>query len=513
VNAVTVSDALLARIPNAPEQISGPVVAVAPGSKTAHLIWGGVRKSTDNQTMAKQLLSLVSQSKAITLPQIAINSFATTGQAYAPGSVVRASNGSTIYLVDDLDRKIKLASTDQAKSVSKLPVQVISKAELDKLKNRNPLTSIKVSCDGVQFLLDRGTLYPINPAAMANYPTEAYPLAESTCASYTVGSLAGQFIRDPNNVIFYVEAGKKSRVKNWAQFATLRGTGPGYIEVSSYFASKIPTAGTAPASVTLAAFDNTAVFNFDDFVFAAEIPVITPSPVPTPSPTPTATPTPTSTPKPTATPKPSATPSPTPEFQTYTVVSGDNLTKISQKFNVSVSRIQLYNNLTSTTLKVGQKLKIPNASVVITKSPSATPTTTPTATPTPSPTPTPTPTPSATQVIHTVVSGDTLLRIASKYGVTVRAIQTANSMTTTNISIGQKLKIPVGTVTSSPTATATPAPSSTAAVTQTYTVKAGDNLYSIASKFRVTATALAKENNIQNLDRIQVGQVLRIPSS
>jgi LysM repeat protein len=86
-------------------------------------------------------------------------------------------------------------------------------------------------------------------------------------------------------------------------------------------------------------------------------------------------------------------------------------------------------------------------------------------------------------------------------------------MTTTNISIGQKLKIPVGTVTSSPTATSTPAPTSTALLSQTYTVKSGDTLYSIASKFRVTATALAKENNIQNLDRIQVGQVLRIPSN
>lgn len=521
VNAVTVSDALLARIPNAPEVISGPVVVQAAGTKTAHLIWGGVRKSTDDPNIAKQLMSLISQSKAVTLPQIAINSFASTGAAFAPGSIVKSANSSTLYLVDDLDRKIKLGSSEQAKSVSKSRTYTIAKSELDKLKNRSPLTSIKVSCDSTQYLLDRGTLYPINASALANYPGDPYPLAESTCASFSIGSIAGQFIRDPSNVIYFVEAGKKSRVRNWAQFATLRGTGPSYIEVSAYFAARIPSAGTAPASVTLAAFDQPAPANFGDFVFSAEIPVITPTPVPTITPSPSATPTPTATPKPTATatPKPTATatPKPTPsptataEYQTYTVVSGDSLTRISQKFGVSVTRIQQYNNLTSTTITIGQKLKIPNASVVITKSPTATASATPT--PSPTPTPTPKPSPSATQVIHTVVSGDTLLRIASKYGVTVKAIQAANSLTTTNINAGQKLKIPVGTATSSATATPTPTPTATAAIAQTYTVKSGDNLYSIASKFRVTATALAKENNITNLDRIQVGQILRIPSS
>jgi LysM repeat protein len=45
--------------------------------------------------------------------------------------------------------------------------------------------------------------------------------------------------------------------------------------------------------------------------------------------------------------------------ETYTVKSGDNLDKIHKKFGVSVKTIQAANNLTTTKIKVGQKLKIP----------------------------------------------------------------------------------------------------------------------------------------------------------
>lgn len=44
-----------------------------------------------------------------------------------------------------------------------------------------------------------------------------------------------------------------------------------------------------------------------------------------------------------------------------------------------------------------------------------------------------------------------------------------------------------------------------------YTVKAGDTLYSIAARYKVTVAALAKANNITNYNLIRVGQVLIIP--
>jgi hypothetical protein len=66
-----------------------------------------------------------------------------------------------------------------------------------------------------------------------------------------------------------------------------------------------------------------------------------------------------------ATEKPAVTPVPTPAatsstaYTTYRVKSGDTLYVIAQKFNTTVKAIQQLNGLTSTTLHIGQTLKIP----------------------------------------------------------------------------------------------------------------------------------------------------------
>jgi LysM repeat protein len=87
------------------------------------------------------------------------------------------------------------------------------------------------------------------------------------------------------------------------------------------------------------------------------------SPTAPPEPTGTPAPTPTKTPKPTKSPPPSATPRPSPSSAvvatTYKVKSGDTLYGISIRFHTSVKAIQELNNLTGTTLHIGQVLKIP----------------------------------------------------------------------------------------------------------------------------------------------------------
>jgi len=50
----------------------------------------------------------------------------------------------------------------------------------------------------------------------------------------------------------------------------------------------------------------------------------------------------------------------------------------------------------------------------------------------------------------------------------------------------------------------------TAAATK-HTVERGETLFSIASKYGVTAQQLAEANGITNLNRVLVGQVLSIP--
>ncbi|PWH14203.1 MAG: hypothetical protein DDG58_12975 [Ardenticatenia bacterium] len=80
-------------------------------------------------------------------------------------------------------------------------------------------------------------------------------------------------------------------------------------------------------------------------------------------------------------------------------------------------------------------------SVITSPTATRTPTLTEASTEAQTPVPTPTPTP----VIHVVQSGDTLLAIAARYGVSVRDLQAANGIEDpTRLQIGQQLIIPVG---------------------------------------------------------------------
>ena len=47
------------------------------------------------------------------------------------------------------------------------------------------------------------------------------------------------------------------------------------------------------------------------------------------------------------------------DSQVYTVKSGDTLGHLAKTFGTTVKTIQAENNLTTTSIKVGQKLKIP----------------------------------------------------------------------------------------------------------------------------------------------------------
>ena len=91
------------------------------------------------------------------------------------------------------------------------------------------------------------------------------------------------------------------------------------------------------------------------------------------------------------------------------------------------------------------KSATPTPSPTPTKSATPTPTPTPTksATPSPTPTATPVPTPTTKPSSYVVVAGDTLTKIAARFGITQTALMTANKITNANsIQVGQKLVIP-----------------------------------------------------------------------
>ena len=113
--------------------------------------------------------------------------------------------------------------------------------------------------------------------------------------------------------------------------------------------------------------------------------------------------------------------------------------------------------------------------------------------------------------------GDTLFRIASTHRVSVGEIQQLNRMTEDEVRVGQTLLIPSPHRLSSPTTQvsyrpSTPGSSSTNASTSTYyTVKKNDSLKAIAIKHKMATATLASANGIKDVNKIFVGQRLKIP--
>ena len=101
---------------------------------------------------------------------------------------------------------------------------------------------------------------------------------------------------------------------------------------------------------------------------------------------------------------------------------------------------------------------------------------------------------------YTVKSGDSLWKIANQYGLTVAELKSLNNLTSDNLSIGQVLKVSSGSSGNS---------SNTAS--NTYTVKAGDSLWNIANKYGITVDELKNLNSLTS-NNLSIGQVLKVPS-
>jgi LysM repeat protein len=99
------------------------------------------------------------------------------------------------------------------------------------------------------------------------------------------------------------------------------------------------------------------------------------------------------------------------------------------------------------------------------------------------------------QHVHTVQKNETLSAIAQQYGISASSIQAINGIRDPNLLfVGKKLKIPNGSTSEIP-----------------YTVKKGDSLGSIASRFGAKLSEICSRNGISSPNLIKVGQKIIIP--
>ena len=95
---------------------------------------------------------------------------------------------------------------------------------------------------------------------------------------------------------------------------------------------------------------------------------------------------------------------------------------------------------------------------------------------------------------YVVQSGDSLWKIANKYGITVDELKSLNGLTSNNLSVGQILEVPGGSSSG------------------TYTVKFGDSLWKIANQYGLTVAELKNLNGLTS-DNLSIGQILKISNS
>lgn len=188
------------------------------------------------------------------------------------------------------------------------------------------------------------------------------------------------------------------------------------------------------------------------------------------------------------------------ENETYKVVSGDTLYKISQEYGTTVANLKSYNNLTSDLILVGQELVV-NKKVktednkkqdVEYKAPVSS-----------SAQPTPQGGESITNTTYKIKYGDTLSKIATSHKTSVNAIKSLNNLRSDLIITGQTLVIPGQQGTQSKPSTPTQT------VDKTHKVVSGDTLYRLAINNGTTVSRLKSFNNLKS-DLIIVGQTLTI---
>ncbi|WP_155761402.1 LysM peptidoglycan-binding domain-containing protein, partial [Moraxella catarrhalis] len=173
---------------------------------------------------------------------------------------------------------------------------------------------------------------------------------------------------------------------------------------------------------------------------------------------------------------------------THRVQSGESLTAIARRYNISLHALAKENGLSVTDgVLIGQTLKLPSDAKAESSTPSRLGNTKNNSTRTPANT--------NIGIIenYTVRSGDSLTMLSNRFGVAIGDLATANGLASNaNLRIGQTLKVPK--------------------LTTTYTVKAGDGLIALARRYGISTQELAKMNNLEPTADLRIGQVLTVPN-
>ena len=359
--APALADAIFDVIPNTnQEPLTAPVLAKAVDDPMVYLIRAAQRRLTIS---AADRLKFGLTSTAIeTVPASAFDQITLADAVIAPGAFVKANNAATTYLIDGFNRALVVSTASQAKTLGLTKPRALKPEYLKAYNKKANADGVKFSCEAEVLIPVGGKFFSVHPVDASAYPGAITALDPLTCAQLPRATTQlGRFIRTADKQIWLVAGGKKRAIATTAQYLALKGERYPLIAVDEAFSARLPIGAKAPAVL-----GGTVIGPETPSPTAS--PTATPTATPTPSATPTKSPTPSATPTKSPTPTPTVTKSPTPtptptattKPSTYTVVSGDTLTKIATRFGVTQAALMAANKITNpNSIQLGQKLVIP----------------------------------------------------------------------------------------------------------------------------------------------------------
>lgn len=197
------------------------------------------------------------------------------------------------------------------------------------------------------------------------------------------------------------------------------------------------------------------------------------------------------------------------EYIEYQIKEGDCLWTIARQFQLSIQEVTAVNNNIDEQdiLSPGSKINIPQKKMIGSTEDNV-----------------------DTTIIHTVKKGESLWDIAQQYRLSLDCIYSANNLKKPDsLSIGQKINIPIeSSENNKQEAKSTLSYEEEKAdiltmnnslnqefrdlVKETeYTVKPGETLWTIAHNYQVSLNELSEINDLEDADRLSVGQIIKIP--
>jgi LysM repeat protein len=356
---------LLRVIPTTGAPIAAPLLVKAAAGKTTYWVDQDTRRAVVNAASQVKLSGMASTLSVRVLPKSAVEQIELGDPVIGPATLAQDPSGR-LLLTDGLANYFTIPNQTWATEfgLGNKPEKIL-KSDLAGYTSEGQL-ELKVFCGGVQYLAVNGTWQPMLDQYAATYPGIASVIDNSTCLALKKGTTQlGRFVVTATKQIYLLSNGKR-RLVTQKQYEDIRGTTPPAFKIDAALAAAIPVGTAMPASY------KTVLVNPNDVeTLPSPVPSVTTRPTEAPTKSPSATPTPTPsipvvpvvTKSPTPTPTKTATPTPTvsASVKYYTVVAGDTLTKIANRFGVSAQAIKTANNMTNDVVQLGRKLIIPTA--------------------------------------------------------------------------------------------------------------------------------------------------------